>query len=387
MNNATREIIYAFLEAFTAYPITDASLQGQVDGLQARMLEFADKNQDITTFYTQLAASGLQEEYTALVGKVAMASMEPANSGGEVAGETISVKAFVEQYRLAYNEVKKAGYRQGAKAAYERIFAVADLTDDMLEAQIILERERLLWKIVSEDSLDVFRPILQALDPLQPTAIAIEKHIEVYEQAQSAEELEYALARLELEKLTLVGQGVSKINMAARLGTLIIGYSASKLNTQLSGGQGEEGEKSLYNMISFRYALQRMINFMQANLGLSIDDLLADEGVKIWLLSPANVDELGRVKISLNPQNYGVIREVIAEEILSERSVLDLLKLTPEKMPWFGFEGGAKDEFEQQAQVRAQELNANLTYYQYKEDLGKALDQAMPNVEDRKGNS
>lgn len=392
MSDITRGIIEGFLEAFNAYTIKDPVLQGQVDSLRQRMMEFAKKNTDVTSFYPKLAESGLQEEYSGLIGKVAMAAMGASDAGATVetdytdtsAPPTISVRDFVEQYRVPYNEVKKAAYRKRAEAVYERILSLADTTDDMLEAQTILEEERLLWKVISEDAIDIFEPILEALDPLQAMSITVEKHLEAYKTVQASEELDYALEKLEVEKLPLIQQGINKINIAAQVARLTIGYIASKLNTQQSGGQGEQGKNALYTMIGFRNALRRTIRFMKEELDLTIDELLADEGAKIWLLSPINVDELGRIKITLNPQNYEVIKEVIEKEITSELTTIEILQLTPEKMFWFGFEGEKYSAYNRKAEKQASQLNASLTYYKYKGDLGSIIGQFSPVLESSK---
>lgn len=90
--------------------------------------------------------SGIQDKYTALITKVAMA----ANSGSQESSETIesasqlpSVSEFLEQYRPSYDEVCKRGGLAGKKA-YEDLFDIANKTDDLLEAQIIIEETRIL---------------------------------------------------------------------------------------------------------------------------------------------------------------------------------------------------------------------------------------------------
>jgi hypothetical protein len=390
LSDITRGIVQGYLDAFDTYPITSPSLQRQAEDFRRRMIAFANANPDVTSFYAKFAESGLQEEYSGLITKVAMASMGTADADGNVktdysdtpAPPPISVRDFVEQYRVPYNEVKKAGYRKRGEAAYEKIFAVADRTGDMLEAQIMIEKERLLWEIVSEDSLDVFEPILQAMDPLQPaTTIVLDKQIEVYKKAQSSEELDYALERLEYEKIALVQHAVSKMTLSIRLASLLMDYCANKLNAQRSGGQGEQGKKALHAMVALRSAARRALHLLKEELGLTFDDLLADEGLKIWMLNPQNVDELGRIKESLNPQNYDVFKGVVHNEILSDVPIVELLKQMPEKMIWYGFDRAEQNAFHNKAVDKAKQLNAHLTYYRYKEQLAQASRQHVPKTQ------
>ncbi len=387
MSDLIRGIVQGYLDAFDAYTITSPSLQQEVADFKEKMFAFAGANPDVTVFYEKFAQSGLQEEYSALVTRVAMAGMGTADEEGRVktdysgtpAPPPLSVRDYLEQYRLPYDEVKKAGYRKRAEAAYEKLFEVAERTEDMLDAQIIIEEERLLWKIVSEDSLDLFEPVLEALDPLQPAmTVTLEKHVELYKKAQSSEELDNALERLEYEKVPVLQRAVSNMTISTLLSSLFLDYCANKLNAQLSGGRGQQGRNALYAMIALRSALRRTLRFLEEDLGLTFDDLLADEGLKIWMLAPQNADELGRTKEVLNPHNYDVYREIVREEILSDLSPLDLLKQTPEKMVWFALKGAAKDAFHNRAVERAKQLNAPLTYYRYKDQLAQA---AKPHIQ------
>ncbi|MGI6174759.1 MAG: hypothetical protein ACOYJC_01085 [Christensenellales bacterium] len=390
MDKIIRGIVQAYLDAFDSYTITSPSLQQQTEEFKRKMYAFAYANPDASVFYQRFAESGLQEEYSGLVTKVAMASMGTADADGNVktdysdtpAPPPMSVRDFVEQYRIPYNEVKKAGYRKRGEAAYEEIFAVADKTDDMLEAQIILEQERLLWKIVSEDSLDIFEPILQAMDPLQTaTTVTLEKHVEVYKKVQSSEELDYAIERLEFEKITLIQQAASRMNMAILIASLLMDYSSNKLDAQRSGSQGESGKKALRAMIGLRSALRRALRLLKEELGMTFDDLLADEGLKIWLLNPKNADELGRIKESLHPQNYNAIQELVQYDILGDPSIPELLGKTPDKMIWYALDRTGRNAFHEKAAGKAKQLNAHLTYYQYRDQLSESANQYMPQTQ------
>jgi hypothetical protein len=390
LSDITRGIVQGYLDTFEDYTIESPSLRQQMEELRRKMVLFADMNPDASVFYQKFAESGLQEEYSRLITKVAMASMGTADADGNVktddsdmpAPPPISVRDFVEQYRVPYHEIKKAGYRKRGEAAYEEIFAVADRTNDMLEAQMILEQERLLWKIVSEDTLDVLEPILQAMDPLQPAmTIALEKHVEAYKKAQSSEELDYIIERLEFEKIALTQQAIGRMNMVTQLVSLLMDYSANKLNAQRSGGQGEPGKKALYAMISLRSALRRALQLLEEELGLTFDDLLADEGLKIWLLIPQSVDELGRIKKSLHPQNYDVFRNMVRDEILSDLSIAEILSKTPDQMIWYSLGHAEQNAFHNKAAGKAKQLNEHLTYYQYREQLGQASRQYMPQTQ------
>ena len=110
MDDIIKGIISGYLDAFNGYSITDSNLQEEVDSYKNRLSNFASANNDVTVFYQRFVESGLQEEYTNLITKVVMASLNSTNEN-TVHDETtvMPVKEFVEQYRIGYEEIRKAG--------------------------------------------------------------------------------------------------------------------------------------------------------------------------------------------------------------------------------------------------------------------------------------
>lgn len=114
------DIVKTYMDVFDNYEIKSAQLQSEIDRLGEKFLSFADQNPDPTVFYKKLMDSGLQEEYSALITKVAMASMQTADAHGnvktnysdEAPAPVVSVKEFVEQYRIPYENIKEQGYRK-----------------------------------------------------------------------------------------------------------------------------------------------------------------------------------------------------------------------------------------------------------------------------------
>lgn len=146
MNELIQPTVSALTVAFDNYQITNEALAAEVEAFKTELINFAEANDDPATFFDAYNKSGIQDKYTALITKVAMA----ANSGSQESSETIestsqlpSVSEFLEQYRPSYDEVCKRGGLAGKKA-YEELFDIANKTDDLLEAQIIIEETRIL---------------------------------------------------------------------------------------------------------------------------------------------------------------------------------------------------------------------------------------------------
>lgn len=392
MSNLNRDTIQGYLTIFKDYQPMHPDLQAQVDDLGRRMYALADAHSDPVAFFQAFSQSGLQEEYSALMGKVVMASMGTAAADGTVktdysdtpAPEVFSVRQYLEQYRIPYEEVKKAGYRKRGERAYEELLALADETEDMQEAQLQIEERRLLWKIVKEDSLDIFQPILEAMDPLQAESLPLEKHVEVYLESDGDEALTYGLELAENEKALLVGRAMSRVQLTVLLAGILMDYQANKLTAQRSGGQGPTGQNAVRQMIALRLAAQKTLGLLTSDFQMTFADLIQEPALMIWLLVPKNADELGRFKVTLHPQNIRAMEDLVGE-IQSGLTTLELLKRENDPVLWYALVGAEGRAYEDRAEKAAQASNASLTYFRYKASLDQAGTAFLPEREKKQG--
>jgi len=392
LSNLNRDTIQGYLTIFKDYQPMHPDLQAQVDDLGRRMYALADAHSDPMAFFQAFSQSGLQEEYSALMGKVVMASMGTVAADGTVktdysdtpAPEVFSVRQYLEQYRIPYEEVKKAGYRKRGERAYEELLALADETEDMQEAQLQIEERRLLWKIVKEDSLDIFQPILEAMDPLQAESLPLEKHVEVYLESDGDEALTYGLELAENEKALLVGRAMSRVQLTVLLAGILMDYQANKLTAQRSGGQGPTGQNAVRQMIALRLAAQKTLGLLSSDFQMTFADLIREPALMIWLLVPKNADELGRFKVTLHPQNIRAMEDLVGE-IQSGLTTLELLKRENDPVLWYALVGAEGRAYEDRAEKAAQASNASLTYFRYKASLDQAGTAFLPKREKKQG--
>lgn len=374
MDDIIRQMIQGYFNGFDTYQITNPSLQEEVDQFKDKLISFAESNQDINTFHQRLAESGLQEEYSKVITKVAMATMNTeANSDTnaqqeESASDIVfpTVPEFVEQYRVSYEEVKKDGYRKRGEAAYQAIFDVANRTDEMVEAQIIMEEERLLWNIVKDDSLDIFETLFDAMDPLDIAVNYTTKaQINAYLNSNSDEELTYNIEVSEHDKHVKINHFLFMKILISQIALLLTKYCKCK-STIYEWGDDRKVKASLQEMIRLRKALKRSLRFIEDELGTSFNALFSDEGIKINMILPANADQFGRIKTALNPQNLDVFSDIMENEIGNDNlSIKDILTRVPEKALWFDLDGITKDSYENSAMSKAKTLNESLVYYSY----------------------
>ena len=328
MNDMIKQMVQPLLDAFKMYEIKSPALQAEVDDFKNRLTAFAEEHSDVMTYYSEFAASGLQQEYTDIISKVAVSSMSgddnAATEEEPSAVPQITVRDFLEQYRYSYDEVCKRGSVRG-KAAYEKIFRVADRTDDMLEAQIILEKERLLWKIVSEDALEIFEKKLEEMDPLflSTTAVLLGQ-IKSYEESSCEEELEYKLAIQEVDNWKIITDFNCRMNLAAMLARDIIEYLDAKKKVY-DWPNDTIAQGGMQGMLKKKSEIRNLVDFAKTNMDISLDDLFEDPGISIWMLDARNVDQYGKQKKIINPDNLKRFRDILENEILLDMTVKEAI--------------------------------------------------------------
>ncbi|MBE5780226.1 MAG: hypothetical protein E7328_00165 [Clostridiales bacterium] len=386
MDPIIQSMITGYLSAFDAYEIKNDATKAQVEQWKQELTALANSTGDVGAFNTKFMESGLQERYMSLVTQVAMASMQqsaPAEQEASAVQPLPSVKQFLAQYEMGYQEVKKAGYRKRGEKAYEDLFAVADRTDDMLQAQIILEEERHLWKIVAEDSLDIYETIYEAMDPLyRMVTEPLKLHMDAYKESSGDEELTYKLEKLEDEKLRIRTEGGVQVQLAGQLAVFLLGYFKARI--MVWEWESDKSASSGYaGMVSNRASIRRMLENMKALFGLTWQDLLKDESTKIWMLSPRNVDAFGRIKAAMVPGNFEVYADLLENEILTDKTMEEIIFRKPPKYMSFVLNAG-HDRYAERAEKIAEELNKDIAYFKYMSQLSDVADAYAPKKQPEK---
>ncbi len=387
MNPMIQSSIDPFLTGFDAYNIAGTPIEPKVQDFHNRLLKLAEGHDDVAAFFAEFASSGLQDEYGKLMLEAAQPPA-PAQEGGAPAGQDggatsgsasgspISVQTFVEQYREPYNAVKAAGYRKRAEAAYEKIFAVPSQTENMLEAQMILERERLLYKIVSEDILDITEPIIEAMDPLQENmTFACQFLKEASLNSNDPEELHFNTVSSPMEVAKFVPiWNIKHVIIPTALALNLLIYLAKGKRWIWAWESDIAAQEGVANMVYARTKLRRILKFMKDNLNMSFEDVCNDEASKIWLLRGINVDELGKVKIAWSPDNLEAFKEIVNEEILSDMPIEQcLMREGKNEFQLSEVSSQGEAAYKAKAQAKADEVTADLTYYKYRSQLDKGF--------------
>ncbi len=368
MDAIIQQTISGYTGVFAAFTISNEKLKNDVESFIIELNTLGESCADVMDFMTKFPSSGLQQKYSDLVASIA----SPAPTGADSEGsenfsekKLPSVKEFLEQYRPSYNAVSNGGFRFRAQKAYENIFAVAQRTEDLLEMNIILEKERLLWKIVTEDLQDIYEPILAATDPLNTGVVKqFEKLMHICTIADSDEELSYRtdIAMQENQKYNYCF--MTRMTASIILSGAILGYilCKNKFRSWL------QPQSDLLLLIALRQSARRAYELFQNSFGWDFEYFVHDEWMKLWLLLPVNLDGNARIKQVIDPQNIDVMRELLFNEILSDKSIEDVLLHEQQHVYYFQLDKKA-DEVNSRYQAEADRLNTHLLYFKYQHQL------------------
>ena len=366
-----------FFAAFDAVEAKDPELKKKINDWKKRMEDFAAKISDIQDFLPKYYSSGMSEEYATLTAQLYTqdnnTGNQPAANTGAASSNapTISVRDFLEQYRPAYEEIRKAGYRKRTEKAYENIFAVADRTDDLLEAQIILEKERLLWKIVYEDWLDIFEPILEAIDPLAtwillPNIFTFEN----YRCCNCEEEMIYRGKRVDRPINVMVQREFMPIAFAIAIYRNAFFAVKGRLMLWTHPKHPKNyAEAALY----YRDRCRRMIQLLKEYLHLTYNELAADKRVKPFILGAGDIVPLGRYKYALPPEVMDWANEVINEQIIPDLSAEEFLTHETRTVRYWSYRGDDQYKLIDKFKGIAKEKTQHMTYFKYLDQLSKEV--------------
>lgn len=283
-----------------------------------------------------------------------------------------TVHEFLDTYRYVYeNSVKNEG-REHTDKAYQELFDVENRTDDLIEAQIIIEKEHLILNTVIADYKALAEEFMEAADPnYEIISAAVKATAGVYATAGSLEEITYMgeVAKATCDDIAVQSQ--LKMEMIQIFSALMFAWEHAKKKIRL----GEDMEANAQAMVLTRRQTRKYYRFLTEDMGITFEDMEAAPFYRISLLNPQGLDGLWRIKKVTHPDNIKAIRYILFEEILSDKPMEEIL-LTPQPYPYYEMMDNAgypevADEF-----IRiAEELNKDIKYFQKnREDGGSSPD-------------
>lgn len=379
MNAITKSIADGYVQQMDSYKVEDPELKQEVEEWKAAVYDLAEECGNPSKFTESMMQGPLFSQMTDLSYRITMAEYEASHEGQSIElpdpdGELAplpTVKEFVDQYRFGYDAVKETKYRVKTVKAYEDIFAVADRTDDIIEAQIILEKEGLLRKMTATAGIEVGETVLEAMDPLYDVMRATtEEHVKAYEDFLCPEEVTYKGELIAEKAAQRVNKGYVFIWLGTIWGLLTMEYQIGKQKLR-SWKNDIDAKGGFQLMVTRRQKMRQLYRVMEEVLGISWEELMANEFIKNWMLSPAGVDQFWRCKHTLLPENFVAIEEIVKEEVMTDLTIPQILQREQKALIVLALRGGKADEAKNNFERMAKEKNSTIEYYRYMERLSE----------------
>lgn len=346
------------------------ALLESIRNFEKRFCQVAEENSGNPDVAGVLNRTGLQDEYNRLY----MASISRNNEYNAVSAEEQpqvfdyrkeqrlpSVHEFLNNYRLVYEEIRPNA-REATNKAYEKLFEVEKRTDDLIEAQMIIEREKLILNTVIADYKELAEDFLKAADPnYEITSSVVKLSAGAYASANSLDEITYMgeIARGKADDLAV--QNLVKTELMVQFMALIYAWEHAKRKIREGGPRIGDFAKA---MVVAREKTRSCYRLMSRDMGIDFDKIESTPFYRIMLLDPKGLDELWRIKKVMHPENIKATKYVLFEEILTERSLEDIL-LSSQQQPYYEPVDTIYDapELEDEYLAIAAELNKDIPYF------------------------
>lgn len=318
----------------------EGPLLDSIHDFEKRFRQVAEEHAGNPDVAGVLSQTGLQDEYN----RLCMASINRNNDYRSVSAEEQpqafdyqkeqrlpTVHEFLNSYRLVYEEIRPNA-REETIRAYEALFEVENRTDDLFEAQMIIEREKLILNTVIADYKELADDFLKAADPnYEITSSVVKLSAVAYATANSLDEITYMgeIARGKADDLAV--QNLVKMQIMVQFMSLIFAWEHEKRKVREGGPFIGDYAQA---MVVTREKMRFCYRFMSRDMGIDFDKIENTPFYRIMLLDPKGLDELWRIKKVMHPDNIKAAKYVLFEEILSDRSMEDIL-LSPQPYPYY----------------------------------------------------
>lgn len=355
----------------------------EIEEFKAKMLIAAEESGDFVSFAGSFMTSDLNKEYNALLMKITTSPAEGAEEDDQNNKESLSVLDFVEQYRSQYEEIKKDGFRKTAETVYEKILALPEITDDMLEAQLILEVEGWQRKIASAVQEDVLKAVLEIMDLADP---AISAHsiaeLKALHDANTAEEYIYLSELRRIEAEANRQKALISFDMLLDFSTSMIGYIKAKTAIWSNPHSKQIVSNSVAVMSFNRNKAKRVYRELE-HMGLTEEVIKGSTLLQSYMLVATPVGgSLGKYKgCLLPPSTIESYFSLYHEEIDSEMSLFECIKhrhrLFYMAEPVRSFSDIEKEDCDGRIEAKIKGMN----YYKMGSEERVDLPADLPNVE------
>ena len=375
MDPTIQMMLQGYIDGLASMKITDDSIKQEVEDFKKELMAFGESQNDPATFFPKFQDSGLMGKYMDLSTKITLAAQaSEAPSGPEKKKPRATPSEWLEPFRTSYDYIKNLPVRERGLAVYRKLFEIGERHTDITEFLTEVERENLLWKITSEDTLGILAITLTGMDPLyKAITYPTLKNIEAWEKSVCEADAYYLQDLLSEDIAKTPPRLLQKEHYVLCLATHLILYR---------GPKGKEGIMEMIAtgdcpkvkfmgcasaMVIGKMRARRTMDIMKKAIGLTFNDILADEYLRYKLISTSNVYGLSRAYVQSNPNILDILTDTVHNEIIPDISLIDAIKR--EASLNFGRWRMPEDAEYEKAKEIARKTYQDLPYFKYEDQL------------------
>lgn len=377
MDSMIKMMLQGYIDGLESMKTSDDSIKKEIEAFKKEVMAFGETQTDVTMLFPNFQDSGLMGKYMDLSTKISMS----AQGGGQEAAPAKEEKKprptpaeWLEPFRTSYDYIKNMPIRERGLAVYRKLFEIGERHTDITEFLIEVEKENLLWKLCSEDTLGILAITLTGMDPLyEGLTYSIRKNIEAWEASVCEADAYYQQDLFSDDNAKNPPRLLQLENYVICLGTHLMVYRGPNgkegLMTMIATGDNskQDFKEKAANMIVSKLQARRAMDIIQKAVGLTFDDIIADEFLKHKLIATANVCGLSRAYVQSNPNIFDILADTYHNEIVPEISLIDSFKR--ESSLSFGRWRMPEDAEHGKGKAMAREHYKDLPYFKYEDQL------------------
>ena len=338
MDATIKMMIQGYIDGLDSLNTSNESFLQEIADYKKELTAFAESQNDPSTFFPNFQESGLMGKYMDISTKVTLAAQaEKAEASGEKQEKHHATpQEWLEPFRTAYDCIKEFPIRERGLSVYRKLFEIGEKHSDITEFLAEVEKDNLLWKLCSEDTLGILGITLTGMDPLyKGLTYATRKNIEAWDASVCEADAYYLQDLLSADIAGSAPRLLQPEHYVICLGAHLMVYRGPHgkegiMEMIATGNCSEPQFKSnASNMVIGRLQARRTMEIIQKAIGLSFDDIMADEYLRYRLISTSNVCGLSKAYVQSNSNILDILADAYYNEIVPDISLLDAIRREP----------------------------------------------------------
>lgn len=375
MDPIIQMMLQGYIDGLDTLKTSDEAILQEIEDLKKEMTAFGESQNDSSTFFTNFQNAGLMGKYMDLSTKVNLAAQAAeAPSENKQERHIPTPSEWLEPFRTAFDYIKNYPIRERGLAVYRKLFEIGDRHTNVTEFLSEVERENLLWKISSEDTLGILDITLTGMDPLyKGLTYSTLRNIEAWKASICEADAYYQQDLFAEDNVKYPARLLQPEHYVICLGAHLIAYRGpqgkERIMEMIATGNCPRPEfmSRASGMVILKQQARRTLDIIKRSLGLTFDDIISDEFLKWKLISTSNVYGLSRAYIQSNPNILDILADTVYNEIIPDISLVDSIKR--EASLNFGRWRMPEDPEYKKAEEIARQTYQHLPYFQYEDQL------------------